>query len=346
MSRATVVLARCNLPQAQDIQTYDPSLYKDTMNKRDNHTSFIDGCDTSEDNFKKICDEDVLRLRNRAGLGRVCVCGDQTASDMATEVASWVSQKGLLKEVTGTGVIIYCHSTPDEETSISPACRMQYALGNKRAIPFSISQQHGTSIFTALYLVDVLFEISVADYAVVFGVDKWVSPLNRYIPDVTFLGDGAGALVLRQDDYPGLRLVDVAIKQITGGPGLDAIRQSSHSFPMDEIVNHLYLLINDLLNRNATTIEQIRYIVFSHMNRQLAAKLHESLMIDEKQIISNLADDFGYVSTADTILGLEHLLVHYQLEDKQFVLVWNVGFEGNLACALFLYHSNKKPTGF
>ncbi|RKE39523.1 3-oxoacyl-[acyl-carrier-protein] synthase III [Paraburkholderia sp. BL23I1N1] len=154
-------------------------------------------------------------------------------------------------------VIVFCHSSLDEHVSTTVAGRLCAGIGTP-CFPFSVSQQHGVSPFTALRLASDLFVAEPEVHTIlVVGAEKWRPPFSRICgPDIVH-GDAAGALLVERTDYGtgGLHLLDVAARHVPGDISRRVARVS------DARTFTLLSMIEFLLARHALRHSEIDEVV-------------------------------------------------------------------------------------
>lgn len=112
--------------------------------------------------------------------------------------------------------IIFCHSSPEEHVPATVAGRLCAGTGTP-CFPFSISQQHGASPFTALRLAsDLLAAESDLHTILIVAAEKWSPPFSRACAPGIVQGDAAGALLVERGDFPrtGMELLDARVRHI------------------------------------------------------------------------------------------------------------------------------------
>ncbi|MFM0758312.1 3-oxoacyl-ACP synthase [Paraburkholderia strydomiana] len=125
------------------------------------------------------------------------------------------------KDARPVDVVMFCHSTPDEHVSTTIAGRLCAEVGTP-CFPFSISQQHGASPFTALRLASDLFmgEPDVHTILIV-AAEKWCPPFSRMFEHGIVQGDAAGALLVERAERgtAGLQLLDTETRHVPAHSG-------------------------------------------------------------------------------------------------------------------------------
>ncbi|MFM0487420.1 beta-ketoacyl-[acyl-carrier-protein] synthase family protein [Paraburkholderia graminis] len=118
-------------------------------------------------------------------------------------------------------VVMFCHGSLDEHVSTTTAGRLCAELGTP-CFAFSVSQQHGASVFTALRLaLDLLFAEPDLQTVLIIAAEKWYPPFSRLAGAGIVLGDAAGALLVERASHAsvGLRLLDAETRRVITCPG-------------------------------------------------------------------------------------------------------------------------------
>ena len=110
--------------------------------------------------------------------------------------------------------IVYCHRGMDLEFYSSPACRMQYAIGNRAAIPFAVSQAGTLAGHFGLYVATSLARFSRAPVVIV-GCEVGISPARRRVFSDALVDDGVSVMRVLPD--PGHALDPARILQLVDG---------------------------------------------------------------------------------------------------------------------------------
>ena len=150
---------------------------------------------------------------------RIATAGDGVAAgDMAVQAARAALAQAARDgdaEAAADSIrwLIYCHTTIDEITNGSIACRLSHELQLKQCFPVALSQSQVAGTFIALLLAQsLLAEAAPGDRVMVVAADKWLFPYLRSHGRWGVASDGAGALVLGGMDAPAAtRITSVAV---------------------------------------------------------------------------------------------------------------------------------------
>lgn len=109
--------------------------------------------------------------------------------------------------------LIYCHTTIDEISNGSIACRLAHELQLKQCFPIALSQSQVAGTFVALQLAEsLLAEAAPGERVMIVAADKWLFPFLRSHGRWGVASDGAGALVLGAGGAAsGTRITSVSV---------------------------------------------------------------------------------------------------------------------------------------
>lgn len=136
-----------------------------------------------------------------------------------SELAANVAQALCTTRAPGAAspdIVMFCHSSLDERVSSTTAGRLGAMFGT-RCFPFSVSQQQGASVFTALRLAADMFAAEPRVGAIlIVAAEKWHPPFSRWVTPGLAQGDAAGAIMLERASAPrrGLQLVDAFTQRV------------------------------------------------------------------------------------------------------------------------------------
>lgn len=147
-----------------------------------------------------------------------CMVPVETRTDLsglATKVAKAICVTRT-QRARPIDVVVFCHSSLDEDIPTTIAGRLCAEIGTP-CFPFSVSQQHGVSPFTALRLATDLFVAEPDIHTIlIVAAEKWCPPFSRICGPTIVHGDAAGALLVERTGHGtgGLRLLDVAARHV------------------------------------------------------------------------------------------------------------------------------------
>jgi hypothetical protein len=223
-------------------------------------------------------------------------------------------------------VIAFCHSSLDEHVSTTVAGRLCAEAGTP-CFPFSVSQQHGASPFTALRLASDLFVAEPAVHAIlIVAAEKWCPPFSRMCGPGIVHGDAAGALLVERtgDATVGLHLLDAAARHVP----VD-IRRRTVGAP-DPWRFTLLSMIDFLLARHGLRCDEIEEIVGHSGQPSLADAVSEHFGRPGATLQHEVAIHLG---AAESIVRLAQTLSRTACL-RHRMLLWGYGISGFVGTAL------------
>jgi len=226
----------------------------------------------------------------------------------------------------------------------STACLVQAALG--LACPAYDAMAACTGFVYALHAGTTAIESGRARTVLVIGADA----LTRHI-DFTdrttciLFGDGAGAVVLRASDRPGVRGIVLGadgtgadlLKIPAGGSGMPATHEridaGLHYVKMNgnEIfrftVREIPMAIQQALDASDLSVSDLAWVVPHQANQRIIDTIGDRLGISPERVFSNIATT-GNTSAASIPLALDELYTSHQLSPGDRVAL--VGFGAGL----------------
>lgn len=296
--------------------------------------------------LEKMVDTSDEWIRTRTGIRerRIAAKGEFT-SHMGTAAARMALEKaGIPPEDVDAIYVATC--TPDMVFP-STACLIQAALGATRAYGFDLTSACAGFVM-ALDAASAAIESGRVKTALVIGAEKLSSVTDWSSRDTCVLfGDGAGAVVLRASDRPGVRssLLGVDGNQAdilyipAGGcrlpPSEETVRLSQHCIHMAGretfkiAVNTMLGAAQEAIARAGLTPADMDWMIFHQANWRIidavARRLGEAYV---DRAIMNL-DRYGNTSAASIPLALSEAVADGRIQSGQKILM--VAFGGGLS---------------
>jgi 3-oxoacyl-[acyl-carrier-protein] synthase III len=252
-------------------------------------------------------------------------------SGLAAHVTQMICPKRG-SEATPIDVVIFCHSCMHEHPSTTTAGRLCALLGS-HPFSFSIAQQQGASVFSALRVGSDLLLAEAGLHAIlIVAAEKWWHPFARRIGHWTVQGDAAGATLLERDSpsTPGLRLLATAIEPLCrAGAPLE--------LPMSLLDTNaifappLIALIDTLLRQHGLRPADIDAVIAHQVNQPLTDAVSQALGLPRSKCA---AGKRAYLGSAEFIVRLAETLNAVELAHGALVLAWGLGLGGYISCAL------------
>ncbi|CAB3803131.1 3-oxoacyl-[acyl-carrier-protein] synthase III C-terminal domain-containing protein [Pararobbsia alpina] len=230
------------------------------------------------------------------------------------------------------GAVIFCHSSLNEHVSTTTAGRLCAVLG-EHPFSFSIAQQQGASVFSALRLAsDLLFAEAELHAVLIVAAEKWCHPFARRIGRWTLQGDAAGAMLLERGSPStlGLRLLATAVQPLCRADA--PFRLPVSLIDTNAIfARSLIALIDTLLRQHGLRPSDIAAVIAHRVNRPLIDAVSQQLGLPQGY---RVADRRAYLGAAEFIVRLAETLNTFQFGQGALLLAWGVGLGGYVSCML------------
>jgi len=274
----------------------------------------------------------------------VAGAGESTAT-LATRACEIALERAGIA-ATEIGLIILATATQDYVAMPSTACLVQEALGATAAGAFDLSA--GCSGFA--YGLEVARRMIVADGRPILVVGSEV--MTRVVDwedrnTCVLFGDGAGAAVITASEDGECGFLD-GLLRARGSGAMALTVEGGFRLPTEEAVLQKRVLtmkgrqvfnfavkaipemVNDLLERNGLTIDQIDRIVPHQANIRIIESAARRLKVPTELFFMNIRD-FANTSAASVPIALNELVEQGQL--KRGELIITMGFGAGLTYA-------------
>lgn len=269
--------------------------------------------------------------------------GQVSAADLALQVSR--QAVGGMQELdpSDVGALIFCHAAPDERIGHSVPSRLQFELGLRRALPFSVSQAHNTALVIALDLAIGLIEGPEAASAVLLvASDKLLFGAPPHVAADMVWGDVAAAAVLTREAEAGWRVVHVLPRHF------DTPQRAHQAWPAADrraFADYGAQVLRSCLAEADVAAAELAAVVCTSAGGDFAQQVHRA---------AGLADVAGaapceplrrrggsaraaglratHAASADFLVRLGQIEPH--TEPGRPVLAWCHGDNGEFACAL------------
>lgn len=255
-------------------------------------------------------------------------------SSLATEAARSALADAQI-DASEVDLIIVATSTPDYVFP-STACLVQANLGNKGAAAFDVQAVCSGFVY-ALTTADSFIRAGRARCAVVIGAEVFSSILDWNDRGTCVLfGDGAGAVVLRASDSPGILAAElhadgslmnilsaagnVAYGQVTGDPFLRMDGQAVFK----QAVTVLDRSARSVTAEAGLTLSDVDWLIPHQANLRILTFLARKLDIPVEKVVVTV-DKHANTSAASVPLALDTARRDGRVQPGQLILMQGVG---------------------
>jgi len=274
-----------------------------------------------------IVERTGIRQRHLAGR-------DVTTSMLATEAARRALDDAGVQG-SDIDLIIVATSTPDFVFP-STACLVQAQIGAKGAAAFDVQAVCSGFVY-AMTTADSFVRAGRAKCALVIGAEVFSRILDWNDRGTCVLfGDGAGAVVLKASDKPGVLAVDlhsdgslmpilcaagnVAYGEVTGDPFLRMEGQAVFK----QAVTVLDRSARDVCAQAGVTVEDLDWLIPHQANVRILNFLAKKLGVDTDKVVVTV-DQHANTSAASVPLALDTARRDGRVRPGQLVLLQGVG---------------------
>ncbi|HLO96937.1 MAG TPA: 3-oxoacyl-[acyl-carrier-protein] synthase III C-terminal domain-containing protein [Burkholderiaceae bacterium] len=281
-----------------------------------------------------LASHDAQCLQEETGMTAVAQEPVLEASEMLLQVTRELLQPFEGATMPTVSTFLVCHTCLENDVTISAACRLQAELHQGR-VPFAVGQLQGATFLMALSLAADLMATSTDDRIVVAAAERWSWPYTRVMGRTTVLGDGAGAVLLERGCTKGWMLR--AIRVQTPPPSADIYRHIVQGAALPLNLDGLCSLIADTLRAAGCGPRDIAILVPHQISRHLVDCVRRRCGLQSAWCGPADILDGGYLCSAEVPVRMHRLLRQSDAHPGDRMLLWGLGFEGALACAVLEY---------
>ncbi|THB70441.1 MAG: ketoacyl-ACP synthase III [Gammaproteobacteria bacterium] len=271
--------------------------------------------------LEKIVNTNDQWVRERTGIEqRHISADDELCSDLGSKAAQQaIDNAGI--SVADIELIVVATSTPDRMFP-STACIIQSKLGAK-CPAFDITAACSGFVY-ALSIADNYVRAGVAKNVLIIGAETYSRILNWKDRNTCVLfGDGAGAVVLKASDEPGVMSVNIGAdgdhQDLLGIPwgvsqGYDALTEGSKWFDMkgNEVFKHAVKTMSaialEVLQENGFDPHATDYWLIPHQaNIRILKSTAKKMKLDQSKVIVSV-DKHANTSAASIPLAMHGAL--------------------------------------
>lgn len=287
------------------------------------------------DEFAQRLDTSDAWIRERTGIAQRHIADEsQSASDLALEA----SRSAMQAARAGPGdidLIIVATSTPDFIFP-STACLLQAKLGSGNCAAFDVQAVCSGFVY-ALAIADKFIRSGEHKCALVVGSEVFSRILDWNDRGTCILfGDGAGAVVLRASDTPGIHASvlradgshsgmlsvpgNVSHGRIVGSPFLQMAGNQVFKFAvkvLDEVAR-------EVLTASGATIEEVDWLIPHQANVRILEATARKLGLPAEKLVVTV-DHHGNTSAASVPLALDEYVRAGRIQPGHRLLMQGVG---------------------
>jgi 3-oxoacyl-[acyl-carrier-protein] synthase-3 len=270
--------------------------------------------------FEKKLDTSDEWIRTRTGIVERRIAETETNLDMAYEASKKALEMANIKPEEIDGIVLATF-TPDYSMP-STACCLQSRLGAKKGFAFDMAAACSGFIY-AMGVADSMIKNGLADTILVVGSEKLSSTLDWNDRTTCILfGDGAGAVVLKKDNAPGIRSVFLAADGDHGhllslhAIGVDFLSKRKEVNPDELLIkmkgNEVFKIAvramadaaEKAVIKSGLNYEDIDYFIPHQANLRIIDAAAKKLKLDHDKVIITL-DKYGNTSSATIPTSLD-----------------------------------------
>lgn len=304
--------------------------------------SYVPDKVVTNDDLSKIVDTSDEWISSRTGIKKRRIATSENTSDLAGKAALKALENSAVK-AEEIDLIIVATTTSDSFIP-SMACKVQREIGAKNAVSFDIAAAC-SGLMYAMSIARTYIIAGIYKKALVIGSEVLSKVLNWEDRNTCVLfGDGAGAMILEASDVDGIPFMDIGsdptkYEVLTSNglalsnPFTECKADAAHYVEMNgkEVfkfaVNIIEKSINDILEKENLTIEDIDYIVCHQANYRIIDYVAKSFKGHREKFYMNL-DEYGNTSSATIGIALDNMNELGLLKKSQRIIL--VGFGGGL----------------
>jgi len=273
-------------------------------------------------------------LQEATGMTEVASEPALEASELLLKVTQDLLQPAEGATMSPVSTFLVCHTCLENDVTISAACRLQATFHQGR-VPFAVGQLQGATFLMALSLAADLMASSTDDRIVIAAAERWSWPFTRVIGRTTLLGDGAGAVLLERACTRGWVLRAVRVQ--TPPPSTEIYRHIVQGTSLPLNLDGLCALVLDTLREAGCGPRDIAILVPHQISRHLADCVRRRCGLQSAWCGPADILDGGYLCAAEVPVRMHRLLQQAVARPGDRMLLWGLGFEGALACAVLEY---------
>lgn len=262
-----------------------------------------------------------------------------SASDLAL-----IAARSLLAEVEKAGldrhgqggkgpridILIYCHSSANEDIADSIGGRLQYELGLTTPLVFCLSQNLCSALMALRLATALLEEEPALERAMIVASEKWIYPFVRSFGHAAIFEDGAAAVLVERAGGPGWQLGEI---YHVNAPDAPSPFESTVPAMLRLMSEQAPRAIRSLLEAEGVAPADLGFVALPSLDAGLCAQVLRDAGLGHLRITQD-GDRRGHLASAEALANLHQVRVGAAARRGQMGLLWSVGLQGEAACCL------------
>ena len=297
------------------------------------------------DDLSKIVDTSDEWIRERTGIGKRHIAGDETTSFMAGEAAlKAVEQSGIDPEQIE---LILVATSSSEVIFPCAACEVQKKVGAVHAVGYDLNSAC-TGFVLAFNTAQAYISAGIYRTVLVVGAESMSNMLDWTDRSTCILfGDGAGAVLLCAEE--GTPAVMAAHSDGKKGAALTCLSRHSKEWEKSDKDSYIHMngqevfkfavrkvpeIIKEVLSQTELTLDQIDYFILHQANRRIIEAVAKRLKTDISRFPMNL-EEYANTSAATVPILLDEMNRKGELKRGQKLMLSGFGAGLTWAACLF-----------
>lgn len=227
-------------------------------------------------------------------------------------------------------ILIYCHSTSNEDIADAIGGRLQYELGLTTPLVFCLSQNLCSALMALRLATALLQEEPGLQRALIVASEKWIHPFVRSFGHAAVFEDGAAAVLIERAGGPGWQLGEVHHVNAPDAPS-----------PFDSTVPAILRLMSEqaprairsLLEAEGVAPADLAFVAQPSLDATLCAQVMRDAGLEHLRLRQH-GERRGHLASAEALANLHELRHAGTAQRGQMGLLWGVGLQGEAACCL------------
>lgn len=256
-----------------------------------------------------------------------------SASDLAL-----IAARAALSETRAAGrdkrggidILIYCHTSANEDIADAIGGRLQYELGLTTPLVFCLSQNL-CSAMMALRLANALLqEEPTLERALIVASEKWIYPFVRSFGQAAVFEDGAAAVLVERAGRPGWQLGEI---YHVNAPEAPSPFESTVPAMLRLMSEQAPKAIRSLLEAEGVAPADLSFASLPCLDGALCAQVLRDAGLGHLRLMQD-SDRRGHLASAEALANLHQVRRGGSTHRGQIGLLWGVGLQGEAACCL------------